>query len=750
MFNDISFNTVGFKIKELDKILQSPQNLDVNKTKMLCQEIVLIMQHDFKGKENIDLDISSINKLYSLLDNISNESINIKSKTEETIRDIFQSIHPKQNETKKKNLLIEERGIEFFELEEMEVKNSDKNIYHTSQTNKFLPKEPPITVDLNNVKKQISDSYYPGEILKNYGIEDQKIIEELADWIVDNCPERLCFFLRDIVIKDIRALEGIAVKAIKLDFELIFSFVNKLDDSIYTDLFFKNLPHDFSKLQRYFKDGEIECLPKQLPSLESCFNKIGCSKWFTTFSFIEKKKEDKLATLTDDEKTILLWAISSAVLLSSKNVESLPTDTQKIWKAIFDYRDPNMRYELSKRVCSLSDSKAYETYKKLTKEKAHLILPCLFLLLKKELSETSSTDLISKLASLRSQLRDAGILRVVLDTLKLVSETKELNGNEIRTILNIVLDTVVKSNDHSQKLKQGCFLLQGIFYSGAAEKLKTVSNWDAIEELSTEALQTTFSGIKVEKFNEKYLSTFAKCRNLPALLIYAGKMKMIEEEAIDELNKYVKSVMEGTIKEDRYNVKNNKHLEIVFGAKKGLEEKWMKNTEESIAKDISKETTGITIVNTDDYWDLFICGTETFSCQRVDGNPSINKHLIDYPVDGKIRLIAIKENDGTIVARCIIRLLWDDENKCPILMQEKNYFRTKNSDFDKRLNEYTEKFAKHLEIPLYRAGSGKETKISVCLKSFNSVARSEYVDSAGVHAAETDGKYVIIHAERIL
>ncbi len=71
------------------------------------------------------------------------------------------------------------------------------------------------------------------------------------------------------------------------------------------------------------------------------------------------------------------------------------------------------------------------------------------------------------------------------------------------------------------------------------------------------------------------------------------------------------------------------------------------------------------ILNTGDLQDLLLCGTEVSgSCQRVDRSPSLNKGLLGYLLDGKHRMIAVKDPDtGKIAARTIIRLLWDNTSK---------------------------------------------------------------------------------------
>lgn len=81
------------------------------------------------------------------------------------------------------------------------------------------------------------------------------------------------------------------------------------------------------------------------------------------------------------------------------------------------------------------------------------------------------------------------------------------------------------------------------------------------------------------------------------------------------------------------------------------------------------------IVNTDDPIDLLNCGTESpGSCQRVDGSPNLNKGLLGYLMDGKIRLLAVKdENTGVIAARTIMKVLWDPEKNKPVILLERVY-----------------------------------------------------------------------------
>ena len=80
---------------------------------------------------------------------------------------------------------------------------------------------------------------------------------------------------------------------------------------------------------------------------------------------------------------------------------------------------------------------------------------------------------------------------------------------------------------------------------------------------------------------------------------------------------------------------------------------------------------GLKVLFTDDPIDLLLCGTDVSgSCQRLDGESEKNKGLLGYLVDGKNRLLAIKEEDK-IIARCILRLLWDGEQS--VIYRERFY-----------------------------------------------------------------------------
>jgi len=133
----------------------------------------------------------------------------------------------------------------------------------------------------------------------------------------------------------------------------------------------------------------------------------------------------------------------------------------------------------------------------------------------------------------------------------------------------------------------------------------------------------------------------------------------------------------------------------------------------------TKGTIKATLIDSDDAEDFLLCGTEvTGSCQRVDGNPRLNKCLMGYALDGKVRLLAVKNSHGTILARAILKILIDDKNQ-PVLFFERVYG---DQSYTKALASFAAKKAKAARMPLFEAGDG------CTLRSFGNAAPFEYED----------------------
>lgn len=173
------------------------------------------------------------------------------------------------------------------------------------------------------------------------------------------------------------------------------------------------------------------------------------------------------------------------------------------------------------------------------------------------------------------------------------------------------------------------------------------------------------------------------------------------------------------------------------------------------------------IISDTDVWDdMALSGTEVAgSCQRIGGDVGFNKCLLAYMLDGKNRAIVVKDpKTGTIdpktgkidpktckiVARSLMRLLWDAENKTPVLFQERLYFNLGVPDRAKAaIDLMFSRRAKQLQVPLVKSLPDLNDNAALAtiprypkdLSSLNSPAPFEYVDAA--RQGVTNGKYTI-------
>ncbi len=113
---------------------------------------------------------------------------------------------------------------------------------------------------------------------------------------------------------------------------------------------------------------------------------------------------------------------------------------------------------------------------------------------------------------------------------------------------------------------------------------------------------------------------------------------------------------------------------------------------------------GVDVVDTDDPADIFAAGDEVLgSCQRSDGDPNYNRGLLGYLLNGHIRLIAIKDKEGRIVTRALLRLLWDTDSKKPVLYLDHIYTRNNNPDYPDIIKAFAIERAKELELTLLQS-----------------------------------------------
>lgn len=147
----------------------------------------------------------------------------------------------------------------------------------------------------------------------------------------------------------------------------------------------------------------------------------------------------------------------------------------------------------------------------------------------------------------------------------------------------------------------------------------------------------------------------------------------------------------------------------------------------------------LTIVDSDDHQDYLLCGTDVpGSCQTVYGVSFYNKCLMGYILDGKIRLLAIKNPTGKIEARAILKVLVDENNQ-PALFFERPY---PNNTYREPLAKLALEKAEAMGIPLFVSRNEKEGEITTLYSERNFIG-FEYEDGAQDGHGVTNGKFSV-------
>lgn len=158
------------------------------------------------------------------------------------------------------------------------------------------------------------------------------------------------------------------------------------------------------------------------------------------------------------------------------------------------------------------------------------------------------------------------------------------------------------------------------------------------------------------------------------------------------------------------------------------------------------------VAHTDHHWDLFLCGSDVFSCQSVESPPSYSKCLMGYVTDAKNRLLAVKDPIGRTQSRAILRLLWNETVQQPTLFLEKVYSNACAQGHAKVLKALALQTAKRLDLPLFEGSHTGACFEPLALKSLGSSTPWEYCD--GVEGTDdtkifAEGIYMITKGNRL-
>jgi len=162
----------------------------------------------------------------------------------------------------------------------------------------------------------------------------------------------------------------------------------------------------------------------------------------------------------------------------------------------------------------------------------------------------------------------------------------------------------------------------------------------------------------------------------------------------------------------------------------------------------------VKVHDSDSWEDMLLMGDEVSnSCQRISGDPYYNKCLLAYIGDGKNKLMIVRDIQGRIAARSVLRILLDEKGS-PVLFMERLYTKKSDPKLAELILQGCLSKAKIMGLPLVASIKdypelAKNAVYPGALKALGGPAPYEYVDALG--GIQKDGQFSIPEDEsRIL
>lgn len=374
--------------------------------------------------------------------------------------------------------------------------------------------------------------------------------------------------------------------------------------------------------------------------------------------------------------------------------------------------DQELKYVYSRVLFSLashlSDREFSETLDRINSPKKALPVQLALETLKQRgVSVDAGFELISR----KAFLQDGVKLVLLLECLDKMMTSSRISKDAIEKLFSYMkeLDDV--------ELKGELISLKALF------ALQKEVRFDSGSERISSLLMNEFKALMPNRagMNEIELSRFREVffceRNPSALPAYACglcELPSFQRQVVFEnLHRFIQDVVSEKFPLSRY--QDSPHLDLIDPV---LLKKWMagyseplaaamkgilwlyKNNPSRVQKDIPN-IHDYTLEDTDDPMDLFLCGTEVDgSCQSVSSQALENQALLGYVMNGANRILIIRDSTGKMVARAILRLLWDKGHRKPVLFLEKVYQKGYKTVFEVALKNFAIRRAEALGLDL--------------------------------------------------
>ncbi len=380
---------------------------------------------------------------------------------------------------------------------------------------------------------------------------------------------------------------------------------------------------------------------------------------------------------------------------------------------------------------------------------AHLLLTAL-LLCQLGVEEKIGQKILNSLKA--KKYTDYQLMQSINEMICFLVEKRSLSAQDTTRLLEIVLTEPEKKQRESAptyqkrleeyRANQEVFLVTVPLFVlfNRSEVLQNASDAASLLEKSNTLVGEIF-GVQDTELKRKFYTVFSQSTRYPnGLIHYTTRLQMLPDEMklpVNEiLRQFTKAVLDGTFPQIRYDLSQNPHLELIFGKNLSLLEKWKTpaETKNILLPPWGKLQDGLIVEDTDQWEDLLLLGTEVpRSCQSITSEPHHNKCLLSYILDGKNRAMVVKNKEGKIVARSVIRILWDPQKEEPVLFMERLYGSQNNPELEQMVREGCMKKADSMGLPLVVANHIPFFTVWYPgeLKALGGPVPYEYVDAAG-------------------
>ena len=606
------------------------------------------------------------------------------------------------------------------------------------------------------------------QFIKDYNISDKQVLKDMAyNVAILDDTAMLRNNLADYGIKDLKDVSCIFDMMISQDNWNIYKLktIDKYNEElnkIYDKMsIIKVLPVGALRMMRFFNKSKIDEIilckhkMKNLKKISEFYrDKIMGNVELNINIDMEailgldnaKSIENAINNIGNPRDMIIAKEIVEKVLFAQINVSTkleYKDALTKLMLELITVKKIELKQQLLPNVVKyIHDGKLKkleEEIKQTDKKKAY---PGINAILFDMLSLNDNAELLKKARSMfysSNFIKDSKSLQDVYLTIMKLQRT-HLEKSDISNIMEYLLNS-------SKKLKEDAKYISSIISFNRVDDLKVVRKDSKPNEIRG-IFYDIYRGYLNVNGNEDFIKDYEqfvnkaenKKRNLEELIMkyVADNNKYVEVMTV--VRKFIETMSDTKKFRDlRYDKEQSEHLSKINEINKEVYDKWTKGQ-----KEFEDQYSDGSARVTDDPVDLFLIGTEVDgSCQSISHGGDLNKCLMGYVIDGKNKAVAIKNKDGKIIARSIIRLFIDKRNDKVVMVREKPYKSvTVNDSISKQLDAKCIEYAKWLGVSLVREKPEKGQVFDndldlkqqeifkdglVCKKG---LAPYEYVDSA--------------------